>query len=253
MPEVEEHLVDAGGVAEILGLAHRHSVSTYRSRYSDFPQPVRREGRVQLWSAEQIVGWQRARVHRGNGRRTADPHSRLEELVDAAVRLMLANPGEDLGIRAIAAEAGIAHSDVYRYADSKEQLLGLAVDRLVRTYRGSMPATLEELDDQLAAFFAEALRRRAGMRVVAAELIRDPRAPIREPLPLATLGELIAEHRRRTGVTSEFSADVIAAGIGSLLWGWALFEGRWRGGLDLGDAEQAEAQMIELVRALLHL
>ena len=68
---------------------------------------------------------------RGTRRRSSDPLSRLDELVEAAARLMLASPGEDVGIRAIAAEAGIAHSDVYRYADSKEQLLDLAVDRLV--------------------------------------------------------------------------------------------------------------------------
>ena len=30
-------LIDAGEVASILGLAHRNSVSTYRSRYVDFP------------------------------------------------------------------------------------------------------------------------------------------------------------------------------------------------------------------------
>jgi AcrR family transcriptional regulator len=252
VPDSEENLVDAGGVAEILGLAHRHSVSTYRSRYADFPRPVRRSGRLLLWSAEEIVHWQRDRVRRGTQRRAADPHARQEALVQAVVRLMLANPGEDLGIRAIAAEAGIAHSDVYRYADSKQQLLDSAVDRLVSTYRASMPATLEELEDQLGAFVAAAMRRRAGMRVVAAEVIRDPRAPIREPLVLGTLAELIAEHRERTGATSDFPPEVLAAGIGSLLWGWALFEGRWRGGLNLGDSDEAEAWMTEVVRRLLH-
>ena len=251
MLDAEESLVDAGGVAEILGLAHRHSVSTYRSRYSDFPQPLHRQGRIQLWRRADICSWQADRARRGTRWRVSDPDSRRDELVDAAVRLMLASPGEDVGIRAIAAEAGIAHSDVYRYADSKEQLLDLAVDRLVATYAASMPARLEDLEAALPRFFANALSRRAGMRVVAAEVIRDPNAPIREPLPLATVGRLIAESRERDGTGSELAPDLLAAAIGSLIWGWALFEGRWRGGLDLGTEEHAEAQIVEVIRRIL--
>ena len=46
-----EDLIDARGVADILGLSHRNTVSQYRRRYADMPRPVvdLGEGRVKLW------------------------------------------------------------------------------------------------------------------------------------------------------------------------------------------------------------
>ncbi len=52
-----EDLVDAAGVAQILGLASRSVVSVYRSRYEDFPQPVVERGQCRLWSAETVRNW----------------------------------------------------------------------------------------------------------------------------------------------------------------------------------------------------
>jgi len=35
-----EDLIDANGVAEIVGLAHRNTVSVYQRRYAEMPHPV---------------------------------------------------------------------------------------------------------------------------------------------------------------------------------------------------------------------
>lgn len=58
-----EDLVDSQEVAEILGLSHRNSVSTYLRRYDDFPRPAveRGGGRTRLWVRSEIAAWLAAR------------------------------------------------------------------------------------------------------------------------------------------------------------------------------------------------
>ena len=57
-----EDLLDAQGVAELLGLAQRTSVSVYQRRYSDMPRPVvdLGPGRPLLWLKPEILEWVRA-------------------------------------------------------------------------------------------------------------------------------------------------------------------------------------------------
>lgn len=52
-------LIDARGVAELLGLSHPNSVSTYQRRYTDMPRPAidMGEGRCKLWVKTEIVAW----------------------------------------------------------------------------------------------------------------------------------------------------------------------------------------------------
>lgn len=59
-----EDLIDAAGVAQILGLSHRNSVTTYMNRYSDMPRPVLEfsASRIRLWLRSEIVEWSRRRV-----------------------------------------------------------------------------------------------------------------------------------------------------------------------------------------------
>jgi glutathione-regulated potassium-efflux system ancillary protein KefG len=60
MPRVKtEDLVDAHGVAELLGLAQPNSVSTYQHRYDDMPRPVidLGAGRCKMWLRSEIVRW----------------------------------------------------------------------------------------------------------------------------------------------------------------------------------------------------
>src|SRR2546421_364582 len=52
-----EDLIDSAIVAEILGLAHRESVTTYLNRYPDMPRPVVElgKGRVRLYTLRAIA------------------------------------------------------------------------------------------------------------------------------------------------------------------------------------------------------
>ncbi|HET9720347.1 MAG TPA: hypothetical protein VFP55_09745 [Solirubrobacteraceae bacterium] len=54
-----DELLDANGVAELLGLAHRNTVSVYQHRYVDMPAPVLDlgKGRVKLWLRPEIERW----------------------------------------------------------------------------------------------------------------------------------------------------------------------------------------------------
>jgi predicted DNA-binding transcriptional regulator AlpA len=58
-----DDLIDAQEVAEILGLAHRNSVSLYQRRYADMPRPVveRGGGRTKLWLRSELEKWVAAR------------------------------------------------------------------------------------------------------------------------------------------------------------------------------------------------
>lgn len=65
-----EDLIDARGVAEILGLAHRNTVSVYQRRYPGMPRPVvdLGPGRTKLWLRPEIERWAVNRASR-EGRR----------------------------------------------------------------------------------------------------------------------------------------------------------------------------------------
>lgn len=56
-------LIDAGEVAELLGLSRRQAVSTYRTRYPDFPKPVveKNSGKCILWLKSEVLAWKRGR------------------------------------------------------------------------------------------------------------------------------------------------------------------------------------------------
>ena len=56
-----DDLVDARAVAEVLGLKHANSVSTYAKRYRDFPGPAVNlgRGRTLLWLRPEIMKWAR--------------------------------------------------------------------------------------------------------------------------------------------------------------------------------------------------
>ena len=59
-PDVNtDDLIDAQGIAELLGLTHRNTVSGYQRRYPDMPRPVidLGRGRPRLWSRAAIERW----------------------------------------------------------------------------------------------------------------------------------------------------------------------------------------------------
>jgi len=54
-----DDLLDARGVAEVLGLSHPNTVSVYQHRYADMPKPALDLGerRVKLWLGSEISTW----------------------------------------------------------------------------------------------------------------------------------------------------------------------------------------------------
>lgn len=58
-----EDLVDAQGIADLLGLAQRNTVSGYQRRYPDMPRPVidLGKGRPRLWRRSEIERWAKQR------------------------------------------------------------------------------------------------------------------------------------------------------------------------------------------------
>lgn len=52
-----DDIIDAQGVADLIGLTHRNGVYTYRTRYPDFPAPVLQHGRCLLWLRQDIIRW----------------------------------------------------------------------------------------------------------------------------------------------------------------------------------------------------
>lgn len=57
-----DDLLDTLAVAGVLGLSRHNAVSTYRTRYSDFPAPVVERGRCMLWLRADIEEWKKARA-----------------------------------------------------------------------------------------------------------------------------------------------------------------------------------------------
>jgi glutathione-regulated potassium-efflux system ancillary protein KefG len=58
-----DDVIDAQGVADLLGLAQRNTVSLYQKRYPDMPRPVivLGHGRCKLWLRSQIERWRQQR------------------------------------------------------------------------------------------------------------------------------------------------------------------------------------------------
>ncbi len=59
-----EDLIDAQGVADLLGLAQRNTVSAYQRRYPAMPRPVvdLGQGRCKLWLRSEVGRWQAERL-----------------------------------------------------------------------------------------------------------------------------------------------------------------------------------------------
>ena len=234
LPDDADGLIDASEVAEILGLSHRNSVSTYRSRYRDFPpgQPARGGGRTRLWRRSEILAWRTSFAARQAGGEDGS-HPRLDDLVAATARLLLARPGSDISIRQIAAEAGVAHSDLYRYAESKEQLVRLALSRVVDEYRVGMPEGYDAMLAGMEQLYRGVADRAPAVRLIMAEAITNPDAPPEHRLALADVADAIATHRREQAIHSPVSPEVVAACLGAVAFGLVALQGRWARGLGL--------------------
>lgn len=58
-----QDVIDAQGVAELLGLAQRNTVSLYQRRYPEMPRPIidLGQGRCKLWLRSEILAWREQR------------------------------------------------------------------------------------------------------------------------------------------------------------------------------------------------
>lgn len=58
-----DDLIDAAGVAAMLGLSHRNSVATYLKRYPDMPRPVVSiaGSQIRLWLRSEVLAWYESR------------------------------------------------------------------------------------------------------------------------------------------------------------------------------------------------
>jgi glutathione-regulated potassium-efflux system ancillary protein KefG len=62
MPQIDtDDLIDAQGVADMIGLKFRNAVSEYQRRYPEMPRPVVNlgPGRSMLWSKSAVEKWAR--------------------------------------------------------------------------------------------------------------------------------------------------------------------------------------------------
>jgi AcrR family transcriptional regulator/predicted DNA-binding transcriptional regulator AlpA len=229
-----DQLIDAQEVATILGLAHRNSVSTYRTRYADFPsgQPAPGGGRSRLWVRGEIVAWHEKFRHR-QARTREEPSERLEVLVAATTRLLLANPGSDISIREIATEAGVAHSDLYRHAESKEQLVGLAVKRVEESFRTAFPDDLDTFRAHLPELLAKIRAARPAMMVVVDRALLGESPSSDQELAVTALMALIVRDRAKKMQTSAVEPGVLAAAVSAMIWGLVILEPRWQEALEL--------------------
>jgi len=243
-------LIHAGEVATILGLAHRNSVSTYRSRYPDFPagRPAPGGGRTRLWTREEILAWHRDFQARKSA--TDDhPHARLEDLVAATTRLLLSSPGQEVSIRQIAAEARVPHSDLYRYTASKEQLINLAIARIEDSMQSAVPTDYWEFHDNLPQLLKATHAAAGAMRVLTGRALEGRLGPTSTKLPLNAIADVIAGHRADTGLSSSVDPHVLAACIVAMGWGLYVLETRW---LDaLGLDEIPNDQVATIIQAML--
>jgi glutathione-regulated potassium-efflux system ancillary protein KefG len=71
-----DDLLDARGVAKLLGLAHYNTVSVYQHRYADMPRPVLDLGkdRIKLWLRPEIERWVTERPTRRRRRQRPVAH-----------------------------------------------------------------------------------------------------------------------------------------------------------------------------------
>ncbi|MCP4308846.1 MAG: hypothetical protein GY788_29015 [bacterium] len=58
-----DELIDAQGVADLLGLAQRNTVSLYQRRYPEMPRPIvdLGQGRCKMWLRPEIESWATSR------------------------------------------------------------------------------------------------------------------------------------------------------------------------------------------------
>ena len=202
-PDNLDDLIDAGEVAAILGLAHRNSVSTYRSRYADFPagRPAPGGGRTRLWTREEILAWHRDFKARKSASED-QPNARLEDLVAATVATLLGSPGQEISIRQIAAEAGVAPlGPLPVHRPPRNNCIDLAIARIERSMQtGHCPPTTRCSATTCPGSWRATHAAAGAMRVLTDRALQGKLGPTSTPAcPSTPSRGVLAEHRCRDG------------------------------------------------------
>ena len=63
-----DDVIDAQGMADLLGLAQRNTVSLYQRRYPSMPRPIidLGHGRCKLWLRSEVDKWRSERLSRSD-------------------------------------------------------------------------------------------------------------------------------------------------------------------------------------------
>ncbi len=166
-PIEPDDLIDSSQVAQALGLTHRHSVSTYRRRYADFPRPAvtRGKGRTNLWLRSDIEAWRSPHPGLAAGRGPSAVDLKREAILDAAAELMATRPITDISVREIAARAGVPHTLIYRYIGNKQDLERAVIDRTINEVLAFTEASPEAALGGLDRLIHTLLHRQDSLRV----------------------------------------------------------------------------------------
>jgi AcrR family transcriptional regulator len=261
-PIEPEDLIDSSQVAQALGLTHRHSVSTYRRRYADFPRPAvtRGKGRTNLWLRSDIEAWRSPTLAPGGAPSPVD--RKRESIIDAAAELMATRSMTDISVREIAARAAVPHTLIYRYIGNKQDLERAVIDRTINEVLAFTEPSPEAALGGLDRLIHTLLHRQDSLRVIINSMLtadgaarHSDRAPV-IALFLASLRSDI-DSRRAAGTpqpTPAFPAlspEVAVGAVAALVVGWAAFEPRIKVGTGL--TETPTEDLAALATAILNL
>lgn len=261
-PIEPDDLIDSTQVAQALGLSHRHSVSTYRRRYADFPRPAvtRGKGRTNLWLRSDIEAWRSPGLASGGGPSAAD--RKREAILDAAAELMAIRPITEISVREIAKRAAVPHTLIYRYIGNKQDLERAVIDRTINEVLAFTEPSPESALGGLDRLIHTLLHRRDSVLVIINSMLTEDgaarhadRAPV-ITLFLASLRSDI-ETRQAAGTpqpTPRFPPlrpEVAVGAVAALVVGWAAFEPRIKVGTGLTETPTDE--LAALATAILDL
>ncbi len=170
-------------------------------------------------------------------RRERRPRNSLtvEAILDAAERVVGGGP-DALTVRAVAVELGASPMALYRYFETKDEL----IDALLNRVLGRIAPAVEtgDLFDDLGAFARRHRELLMAHPWAIAELIARP-----YPGPNAVpIGEDALRILARAGIAGELSVAIFS-GIIALNYGWASFAAARTGGNDREVVERIDAPM----------
>lgn len=194
--------------------------------------------------------------HRGPGRPRLDDEM-VPRILDAAERLFARRDSLDVSIRDIAAEAGVPHSRIYRYFDSKADVLRRMMERGRErqfAYEEDRRVTASGVEGTLDWMMTE--NRSYALSVVRAALVGETPSS----LGLDASGQLARRARRMfEGADEPFQLRddhepaVVVAAANALMVGWVACED-WiveSAGLQGADRARLRTEIDELMMSLL--